>query len=108
MGTALQAGGVKMFLPMRTACASLAVAVKAAQAGPPLPNKALQKRYATALTRLAKAAANCKSAISVRASGDETVDTHENLALLRRVETDFSAGVKDLYLVTVELAAAGH
>ncbi len=106
MGDALQAGGVKLLAPMKSACGSLGVAIEAAQAAPQIPNTALQKRYIIALTRLTTAAADCRAAISVQLNGDEDLRTEENPALYHRVEAAFTAGVKDLYLVTVELAAA--
>jgi hypothetical protein len=106
LGTAMQSGGVMMFSTMRTACDQLFVAVRAARAGPPIPNGALQKTYSAALTQLARAAAGCHAAISKRPAGDEIVDIRVNQGLLHSAQAGLSAGIKDLYRITAGLASA--
>jgi hypothetical protein len=108
LGVALQAGGVKQYVSMRAACASLTTAVSAARTGPPIPNQQVQDRYTVALTQVATAAAKCHAAISERVDGDETVATYENQSLFHQAESDFGVAIKDLYDVTAELAAAGR
>jgi hypothetical protein len=108
LGTALQAGGVKLYSTMRSACVSLASAVDTAKSGPPIPDRATQARYAAALAGLATAAADCHAAITERASGDETLRTEENPTRFRRAEIELGAGTRNLYVVTEEIAAAGR
>ena len=52
LGQALQAGGIKQYSSMRYACAQLASSVATAAAGPQIPDAAMQKLYAKALTEL--------------------------------------------------------
>jgi hypothetical protein len=106
LGTALQAGGVKLYSPMRSACASLAAAVGTAQSDPPIPDRATQASYVAALAGLATAAADCRAAISQQVSGDETLQTEEHPVLLQRAEAELGAGTRNLYVVTQEIAAA--
>jgi hypothetical protein len=107
LSSAAQSGGIKLFSPMKLACSSLAAAVVAAKASPLIPDAVTQKWYAAALAQLASAAAVCQSAISVQGAG-ENVQTEENPALLHRSESELAAGAKDLYHVTVQLAAANN
>jgi hypothetical protein len=106
LGSALQAGGLKLYSPMSSACISLATAVSTAKAGPPIPNAASENSYVAALTALAKAAADCRAAISEKANGDESVLTEENPNLLQQARLELGAGSSGLYLVTEEIAAA--
>jgi len=54
-GNVLQAAGVKQYVPMKRACVQLAAEVAAAQAGPPIPDAAMQRLYAKALADFARA-----------------------------------------------------
>ena len=51
MGSAMQAAGLKMYSPMRLACASLASGIGTAQTGPPIPYDIMQRLYARTLSR---------------------------------------------------------
>ena len=102
MGTAMQSAGLKMYVPMRQACATLASDVSTARTGPPVPDGAIQRLYLRALAGLSRAAANCQAAITVRA-GDETVDAHVNQALLTRTRLEFAAMSERLYRATAAL-----
>jgi hypothetical protein len=106
MGIALQAGGTKLYVSMKAACTALTVAITSADAGPPIPDAALQNRYMAALAQLAAAGRECRAAISEKVDGDETVATYENQVVYHQAELRFSVGVKDLYGVTSELALA--
>ncbi|HEY1343744.1 MAG TPA: hypothetical protein VGF54_02005 [Streptosporangiaceae bacterium] len=105
MGSAMQAAGVKLYASMKLACASLASDVGTAQAGPPIPYAAMQRLYATALTGLSGAAANCRSAISEHPS-DETTAVHVNQALLDQARLEFAAMSKKLYRATAQIQSA--
>ena len=65
----MQAAGVKLYATMRLACASLASEIETAQSGPPIPYASMQQLYARGLAGLSGAAADCRSAISVRPDG---------------------------------------
>jgi hypothetical protein len=103
-GSALQAAGIKQYSLMRHACTQLTGSVAAAQAGPQIPNTAMQKLYAKALTELAKGATDCRTAISLSASGDETVQAHVNSTMLHQATSELSAGATDVYRSTAEIA----
>jgi hypothetical protein len=106
IGVAVQSGGVKMYVQMKSACASLESVLSEAKAGPPIRDADAQKNYMTAVGELAKAAADCRSAISEQPYGDESVHTEENPTVLHRAENEFTVGIKDLYGLTYEIAAA--
>lgn len=103
-GDALQAAGVQQYAPMKRACAQLAGSVAAAEAGPQIPDAPMQVLYAKALTELAKGAADCQTAISVKPGGDESVAAHVDLALLHQSVTELSAGATDVFRSTAEIA----
>ncbi|HCU92570.1 MAG TPA: hypothetical protein DHU96_07415 [Actinobacteria bacterium] len=103
MGNAMQAAGVKLYAPMRLTCVSLASDISTAQAGPPIPDDGMQRLYAKALAGLSRAAADCRTAISVHVSGNESVETHVNEALLNRSRVEFAAMSKTLYRATGEI-----
>jgi hypothetical protein len=100
MSDAMQAAGIKLYVPMRAACAKLVPDIGAAESGPPIPVVALQNRYIRALTGLRQAAADCQAAISIRASGDETTDTHVDQARLSQIRVEFAAMAAKLYQAT--------
>jgi hypothetical protein len=102
MGSAMQAAGIKLYAPMKLACAELASDVGTAQAGPPIPDAAMQRLYAKALAGLSTAAADCRSAISV-AQGDEATSVHVNEALLSQSRLEFASVSKVLYQATAQL-----
>jgi hypothetical protein len=93
---------------MRIACVSLGSAVAAAKADPPIPDIALERWYGLALKTLTAAAADCRTAISVRPYGDEDVKVYENPALLRQSMSEFASGAKDLYHATIDMNAVRH
>jgi hypothetical protein len=105
LGSATQDAGVRLYNPMKQACVSLAGAITAAKAAPPIPGAAMQKSYGLALTKLSVGAADCRAGISVYPYGDEDVKTYENPARLHRSLSELAAGARDLYLATVDLEA---
>jgi hypothetical protein len=107
-GNVLQAAGVKEYALMRMACVQLAAEVATAQATPPIPDAAMQRLYAKALADFAKGAADCRAAVSQRPTGDETIQTRENAALLHRALSLVAAGSTDLYRATAEIEALKH
>jgi hypothetical protein len=104
MGTAMQYAGLKLYAGMRLACAQLASDVSTAQAGPPIPDNAMQRLYAKALAGLARATAGCHAAISIHASGED-VATHVRGPLLNRLRVEFAAMSKQLYQATGEIGS---
>jgi hypothetical protein len=103
LGAALQAGGIKQYTSMKSACAKLASSVTAAQAGPQIPDAAMQSLYTKALSELAKGAADCQTAISIKATGDETTQANVNMSTLRQATTELSAGATDIFRATAEI-----
>lgn len=108
-GDSAQAGGARLYLPMRQACQQLAAAVTAARSAPPIPSSVLQARYATALGQFADAAGNCQAGISASFSGESTA-MHLNQALIQRSMQELAAGARQLYLATsrIKRPAAGR
>jgi hypothetical protein len=102
MGTAMQSAGLKMYAPMKQTCVQLASEVGTAQAGPPIPENAMQRLYAKALAGLSRAAADCHGAISVHVD-DEDVEVHVNRPLLNRSRLEFAAASAKLYRATGEI-----
>jgi hypothetical protein len=101
MGTAMQAAGVRLYPAMRLACVSLASDVRTAQAGPPIPDNALQRLYAAALAGLSSAATDCQTAITtVHTAGDESTGTQVNEGLLTRSRAELAAMSRKLYRAT--------
>jgi hypothetical protein len=107
MTGAAQSGALKMFAAMKQECSSLAAAVLAASAAPRIPSATIQAWYVTSLRELTTAAAGCQSAISVQSSG-ENLQTEEKPTSLHRSQAELAVAAKDLYRVTVQLAAAGR
>lgn len=108
LGTVMQAAGMRQYVEMKAACVRLASTVKAAQAGPPIPEASMQAVYAGALTDLATGAANCQAAISQQTDGDEYIITHENSTMLKQSASAFAAAAKDLFRATAEIEIAGR
>jgi len=104
MGTAMQSAGLKQYAQMKLACAQLASDIGAARAEPPIPDAAMQRLYAKALTGLSRAAADCHAAISIHVD-DESTDVHLNRPLLNRSRLEFAAASKKLYRATGEIEA---
>jgi hypothetical protein len=102
-GDALQARGIRQYSMMRYACAQLAGSAATAEAGPKIPDPAMQTLYARALAELAKGAADCRMAITLKPSGDETVDTRVNTALLNLSVSELAAGARDIFRATAEI-----
>jgi hypothetical protein len=107
MGTAMQSAGLKLYAGMRLACAQLASDVSTAQAGPPIPDNAMQRLYAKTLAGLSRAAAHCRTAISIHVD-DEDVETHVNRPLLNRSRVEFAAASTKLYRATGEIESLHH
>jgi hypothetical protein len=100
MGNAMQAGGLRLYPTMRLACTKVGNAVTAARASPPIPDAAMQRWYTTALTALARAAADCRTGISVHPYGDENTRTRERPRILSQSRAEFATGARDLFLAT--------
>lgn len=108
LGNALQAAGVRQYASMRYACTQLAANVAKAEAGPPIPDAAMQTLYAKALGELAKGAAGCQAAISAKQNGDESVQTHVDTTRLNRSISELSAGSTNLFRSTAEIEIASR
>jgi hypothetical protein len=107
-GDALQAGGERQYWQMRSFCTQLAHSVSTAQAGPPIPVVAMQMVYAQALTELAKGAADCQAAITVK-PGDESVVTKvTNVSGVRQSLSELGAGARDIFRSTAEIEIASR
>jgi len=107
MGTAMQSAGLKLYAQMKLACAQLASEVSTAQAGPPIPDNAMQRLYAKALAGLSRAAANCHTAISIHEDGEDT-KARVNGPLLNRSRAEFAAASTKLYRATSEIESLRH
>jgi hypothetical protein len=70
-GDALQAEGIRQYFEMKSACVQLAHSVSTAEARPQIPVGAMQMLYGKALAELAKGAADCQAAITMK-PGDES------------------------------------
>jgi hypothetical protein len=102
MGTAMQSAGLKLYAPMRLACIQLASDISTAQAGPPIPDAAMQQLYARALTGLSHAAADCRAAITMEGDGEDlSAEVHGSL--LTRSRAEFAAASAKLYRATGEV-----
>ena len=102
MGIAMQSAGLKMYAPMRVACAQLASDIGTAQAGPPIPDHAMQRMYTKTLAGLSRAAADCHTAISIHEDGEHTA-AHVNGPRLNRSRMEFAAASTKLYQATGEI-----
>ena len=105
LGNAAQAAGIRLYAPARQACVGLASDISTAQAGPPIPYDPMQRLYAGALSGLSRAAADCRTAISVHADGDEGLSIHVDHALLGRLQAEFAIASKKLYRATATIQA---
>ena len=103
LGQALQASGIRQYTSMKSACTQLASSVVTAEAGPQIPDAAMQNLYAKALAELAKGAADCRTAISVASTGDETTQAHVNTTMLHQATSEISAGATDVFRATAEI-----
>ena len=106
-GAVTQSGGIKQYGPMKAACGQLAAAVATAEAGPTIPDAAMQELYAQALAGLARGAADCRAAISVAPDGDETVRTSENPAILHKSTMELADGARAMYRATAQIEIVG-
>jgi hypothetical protein len=102
MGYALQAAGAKLYPSMKQACVSLASDIQTAQAGPPIPDAAMQRMYDRALVTLSQAAAYCQRAISVSDDGEDST-VHVLEGPLEQSRTELAAGSNTLYQATAEV-----
>ena len=100
----MQSAGLKQYAAMKVACAQLASDIGTARAEPPIPDSAMQRLYARALAGLSRAAAHCRSAISIHVD-DESTDVHLNRPLLNRSRVEFAAASTKLYRATGEIAS---
>jgi hypothetical protein len=106
VGTALQSSGTKSYNTMKSACSSLATSISAAGSLAPIPDTTMQGQYSAALSGLAKAASDCRSAITVTPDGDEYVRTTTNATVLQLALTELSSGIKSLAAITIVINAA--
>jgi hypothetical protein len=100
-GDALQAGGLQQYPEMKSDCTQLTGSAAAAQAGPKIPDAAMQALYARALAELARGAADCRAAINLY--GDESVEAHVDAALLHLSMSELAVGARDLFRATAEI-----
>jgi hypothetical protein len=106
-GDALQAGGDRQYVEMRSACVQVTRSVSTAEAGPQIPVAAMQMLYGKALAELAKGAADCQAAIIVK-PGDEDLDTDVNATMRQRAESELAAGARDIFRSTAEIEIASR
>jgi hypothetical protein len=106
VGTALQSSGTKSYNAMKSACSSLATSISAAGNLAPIPDATMQSQYTAALSGLARAASDCRSAITVTPDGDEYVRTTTNPSVLQLAQTELSSGIKSLAAITIVINAA--
>ena len=105
LGTAAQTAAVKLYPDTRQACGRLGSGVETALAASPIPDAAIQRAYATSLATLARAAKDCRGAISVHQEGDEDQAIHVDRGLLNRALAELAAGSKALYTATAQIRA---
>lgn len=104
-GSALMAHGAGQYREMRAVCDTLTGAVSTAQAAPPIPDAAMQRVYAKALTSFNTGAAGCLNAISQHQDGVEDTVTHVDAAEMKTVVVQLNTGMTDLYEATEALRA---
>jgi hypothetical protein len=102
LGQALQAATFSQNSQTEYLCTQLARSVATAKAGSPIPDAAMQQLYAKALGELTKGAADCRTAISVKANGKST-KAHVNTTMLHRATSELSTGATELYRATAEI-----
>ncbi|MBV9444628.1 MAG: hypothetical protein JO345_01830 [Streptosporangiaceae bacterium] len=103
LGDLAQTAGLGRYTDTKQACAKLASSVGTARNAPPIPDTSMQHAYATSLTGLAQAAADCRSALSTKPHGDEDVDVTVNKSLMSKALTELEAASKELYTATAEI-----
>ena len=106
-GDALQAGGDRQYFEMRSACIQLTHSVSTAEAGPQIPVAAMQMLYGKALAELAKGAADCQAAITIK-PGDETLETKVNATMRQQAASELAAGARDIFRSTAEIEIASR
>ena len=102
-GDALQMAGIRQYSEMERTCIRLAGSVATAEAGPQIPDAAMQTLYAKALAELAKGAADCRAAITSKPNGAESVETHVDATLLHLSISELAAGARDIFRSTAEI-----
>lgn len=105
LGIVSQTAGLGRYTDTKQACAQLATSVATARSANPIPDMSMQQAYATSLSGLAQAAADCRSALSTRPNGDEDVDVTVNKNLMNKALTELAAASKELYTATAEIRA---
>jgi hypothetical protein len=106
-GDTLQAGAHRQYAQMRSACIQLAHGVSTAEAGPQIPVAAMQMLYEKALAELAKGAADCQAAITVK-PGDEELKTNVNATMRQQAAAELAAGARDIFRSTAEIEIASR
>lgn len=102
-GLVLQDYSVRDYVSTLRECSVLAAEVKSAQAQPAIPDPAMQKRYASALTEFAAGARSCSAAITQHSDGPENVTTTVNRSVMTQALSDFRTGSRDLYAAAERL-----
>ena len=104
---ALQAGDVRQYFDMKSACVQLTHGVSTAEAGPQIPVAAMQMLYAKALAELAKGAADCQAAITIK-PGDESPETEVNATMRQQAASELAAGAREIFRSTAEIEIASR
>jgi len=102
LGHALQGAAFRQYSQMKYACIQLASRVATAEAGPQIPDTAMQKLYARALTELAKGVVDCRAAISVKANGG-SAGAYVDTTRLHLSSSELSMGATDIFRSTAEI-----
>jgi hypothetical protein len=105
LGTAAQTAGLGRYTETKQACAELISSTETARNAPPIPDSAIQHAYATSLSGLAQAAADCRNALATHAKGDEDVTVTVNKDLMSRALTELANASRELYAATAEIRA---
>jgi hypothetical protein len=106
-GDALQAGGERQYVEMRTACTQLTHGVSTAEAAPQIPVAAMQSLYGKALAELAQGAADCQAAIATK-PGNEELGTTVNATMRQQAASELAAGARDIFRSTAEIQIASR
>ena len=106
-GDALQAEGVRQYFAMKSACTQLTHSVSTAEAGPQIPVAAMQMLYGKALAELAKGAADCQAAITIK-PGDESPVIAVNATIRQQAAAELAAGARDIFRSTAEIEIASR
>lgn len=102
-GLVLQDYSVRDYVSTLQECSVLAAEVKSAQVQPAIPDPAMQKLYASALTAFASGAQLCSAAITQHSQGPEDVTTSVNHSVIAQALSEFRTGSRDLYVATEKL-----